>query len=99
MTTGLPSHLWISALASFGIEQVQGCRLQKTHQEDQLRLTDRSVREYLLSMNSVVPCPWRSTLVGSREGTKFASLWKDSHALPLDIHDRFARWIQARLGA
>lgn len=49
----LPSHLWISALASFGV--VQRFRLEKTHQKDRFRLTDQSVCEYSLSMNSVAP--------------------------------------------
>jgi hypothetical protein len=48
----LPSHLWISALASFGV--VQRFRLEKTHQKE-FHLADQSVCEYSLSMNSVAP--------------------------------------------
>jgi hypothetical protein len=49
----LPSHLSISALASFGV--VQRFRLEGTHQKDQFRLTDQGVCQYSLSMNSVAP--------------------------------------------
>jgi hypothetical protein len=70
----LPSHLWISALVSFGVVQRFRLGLEKTHQKDQFRLTDQGVCEYSLSMNSVAPLE-----VGARgeieEGAKFAPLW------------------------
>jgi hypothetical protein len=94
LVQSLPSHLWISALASFGIEQGNvRCRLQKTHQEDQLRLTDQSVCECLSTMNLVAPLEFEfgvSHLVAV--GIKFAALWSPSHALPLDFpHTTYKR--------
>ena len=72
LVQSVPSRLWVSALASFGI--VQGnvrCRLQRTHKEDQFRLTDWRACECLLSMNSVAPLDvaleWHT-----QEGPQFA---------------------------
>ena len=68
----LPGHLWISALAFFGVVQRFRLGLERAHQKDQFRPTDHGVCEYSLSMNSVAPLEVgaRSEILRKRPGLR-----------------------------